>query len=91
MLIPCSFTRGYYQLVFKGSFNKKPIPGPSVNLIVIPDPTKPVSLSVEYDTSAKCLAGGTFPGLHLYLYFESLQVSTLSITLRSVVSVQFSQ
>ncbi|XP_047424632.1 structural maintenance of chromosomes flexible hinge domain-containing protein 1 isoform X2 [Mugil cephalus] len=53
--------KGYYQLVFKGSFNKKPIPGPSVNLIVIPDPNKPVGLSVEYDTSAKCLAGGTFP------------------------------
>uniref|UniRef100_A0A3Q0SBE8 Structural maintenance of chromosomes flexible hinge domain containing 1 n=1 Tax=Amphilophus citrinellus TaxID=61819 RepID=A0A3Q0SBE8_AMPCI len=53
--------KGYYQLLFKGSFNKKPIPGPSLNLTVLPDPNKPVSLSVKYNTSAKFLAGGTFP------------------------------
>ncbi|XP_031148737.1 structural maintenance of chromosomes flexible hinge domain-containing protein 1 isoform X3 [Sander lucioperca] len=53
--------KGYYQLVFKGSLNQKPIPGPSVNLTVIPDPTKPVSLSVEYDTNAKLPAGGILP------------------------------
>ncbi|XP_019218618.1 structural maintenance of chromosomes flexible hinge domain-containing protein 1 isoform X2 [Oreochromis niloticus] len=52
--------KGCYQLQFKGSFNKKPIPGPSVSLTVLPDPKKPVSLSVEYDTSVKFLAGGTF-------------------------------
>ncbi|XP_045903847.1 structural maintenance of chromosomes flexible hinge domain-containing protein 1 isoform X2 [Micropterus dolomieu] len=53
--------KGYYQLMFKGSFNNKPIPGPSVNLTVIPDPNKPVSLSVEYDDKAKLPAGGKFP------------------------------
>ncbi|XP_041817440.1 structural maintenance of chromosomes flexible hinge domain-containing protein 1 [Chelmon rostratus] len=53
--------KGYYQLEFFGSFNKKPISGPSVNLTVIPDPNKPVRLSVEYDTKAKFLAGGKFP------------------------------
>ncbi|XP_078137302.1 structural maintenance of chromosomes flexible hinge domain-containing protein 1 isoform X2 [Sander vitreus] len=53
--------KGYYQLVFKGSLNQKPIPGPSVNLTVIPDPTKPVSLSVEYDNNAKLPAGGILP------------------------------
>uniref|UniRef100_A0A671UZU4 Structural maintenance of chromosomes flexible hinge domain containing 1 n=1 Tax=Sparus aurata TaxID=8175 RepID=A0A671UZU4_SPAAU len=45
--------KGYYQLIFQGLFNKKCISSPSVNLTVIPDPNKPVSLSVEYDTSAK--------------------------------------
>uniref|UniRef100_A0A8D0A8U5 Structural maintenance of chromosomes flexible hinge domain containing 1 n=1 Tax=Sander lucioperca TaxID=283035 RepID=A0A8D0A8U5_SANLU len=50
-----------FTLVFKGSLNQKPIPGPSVNLTVIPDPTKPVSLSVEYDTNAKLPAGGILP------------------------------
>uniref|UniRef100_A0A8D0A8N6 Structural maintenance of chromosomes flexible hinge domain containing 1 n=1 Tax=Sander lucioperca TaxID=283035 RepID=A0A8D0A8N6_SANLU len=59
--LPCSICVGYYQLVFKGSLNQKPIPGPSVNLTVIPDPTKPVSLSVEYDTNAKLPAGGILP------------------------------
>uniref|UniRef100_A0A3B3B772 Structural maintenance of chromosomes flexible hinge domain containing 1 n=1 Tax=Oryzias melastigma TaxID=30732 RepID=A0A3B3B772_ORYME len=42
-------SKGYYQLNFKGSFNEKPIRGPSVFLTVIPDPNKPVRLSVEYD------------------------------------------
>uniref|UniRef100_A0A3Q2VSB2 Structural maintenance of chromosomes flexible hinge domain containing 1 n=1 Tax=Haplochromis burtoni TaxID=8153 RepID=A0A3Q2VSB2_HAPBU len=51
VLIACSSSRGCYQLQFKGSFNKKPIPGPSVSLTVLPDPKKPVSLSVEYDTT----------------------------------------
>uniref|UniRef100_A0A3B4TXY3 Structural maintenance of chromosomes flexible hinge domain containing 1 n=1 Tax=Seriola dumerili TaxID=41447 RepID=A0A3B4TXY3_SERDU len=61
VLLPCCSTRGYYQLEFKGSFNNKPIPGPSVNLTVLPDPNKPVSLSVEYDTTAMFPAGGSFP------------------------------
>uniref|UniRef100_A0A3B3Z096 SMC hinge domain-containing protein n=1 Tax=Poecilia mexicana TaxID=48701 RepID=A0A3B3Z096_9TELE len=41
---------------------KKPIPGPHVNFNIIPDPNKPDKLSVNYDTSARFLAGGTFPG-----------------------------
>lgn len=73
VLLPSCSIRGYYQLVFKGSLNQKPIPGPSVNLTVIPDPTKPVSLSVEYDTNAKLPAGGILPGLRLYsLFFAEL-------------------
>uniref|UniRef100_A0A3Q3ASI0 Structural maintenance of chromosomes flexible hinge domain containing 1 n=1 Tax=Kryptolebias marmoratus TaxID=37003 RepID=A0A3Q3ASI0_KRYMA len=54
-------TKGYYQLEFRGSFNSKPIPGPSVNLTVIPDPNKPAQLQVNYNTSATFCAGGTFP------------------------------
>ncbi|TNN65822.1 Structural maintenance of chromosomes flexible hinge domain-containing protein 1 [Liparis tanakae] len=53
--------KGHYRLEFKGSFNQKPIPGPKVNLTVIPDPNKPVSLLVEYSTSAVFPAGGHFP------------------------------
>ncbi|KAK2886592.1 hypothetical protein Q8A73_020538 [Channa argus] len=53
--------KGYYELTFRGSFNNKPISGPSVNLIVLPDPNKPVELTVEYEPSAKFPAGGTFP------------------------------
>lgn len=67
LLVPLSSTRGCHRVEFKGFFNRKPIPGPSVNLTVIPDPNKPVGLSVNYDTNAKILAGGTFPGLFLYL------------------------
>ncbi|XP_054893848.1 structural maintenance of chromosomes flexible hinge domain-containing protein 1 [Poeciliopsis prolifica] len=54
-------SKGYYQLEFVGCFNRKPIPGPHVNFSIIPDPNKPVTLSVNYDTSARFLAGGTFP------------------------------
>ncbi|XP_061569545.1 structural maintenance of chromosomes flexible hinge domain-containing protein 1 [Cololabis saira] len=53
--------KGCYQLLFKSSFNGKAISGPSVNLTVIPDPNKPVKLSVKYDTRARFCAGGTFP------------------------------
>uniref|UniRef100_A0A8D3C7E6 Structural maintenance of chromosomes flexible hinge domain containing 1 n=1 Tax=Scophthalmus maximus TaxID=52904 RepID=A0A8D3C7E6_SCOMX len=49
----------YFELNFNGSFNNKPIPGPSVSLAVLPDPNKPVSLSVEYDSAARFPAGGT--------------------------------
>uniref|UniRef100_A0A3B5LXS6 Structural maintenance of chromosomes flexible hinge domain containing 1 n=1 Tax=Xiphophorus couchianus TaxID=32473 RepID=A0A3B5LXS6_9TELE len=52
---------GYYQLEFVGCFNRKPIPGPHVNFNINPDPNKPVTLSVNYDTSARFLAGDTFP------------------------------
>ncbi|KAK9527625.1 hypothetical protein VZT92_014171 [Zoarces viviparus] len=53
--------KGNYQLEFNGSLNQKPIAGFTVNLTVIPDPNKPVSLSVEYNTSAVFPAGGRFP------------------------------
>lgn len=53
--------KGHYRLEFMGSFNQKPIPGPKVNLTVIPDPNKPVSLLVEYSTSAVFPAGEYFP------------------------------
>ncbi|XP_036934923.1 structural maintenance of chromosomes flexible hinge domain-containing protein 1 isoform X2 [Acanthopagrus latus] len=53
--------KGCYQLIFQGLFNNKCISSPSVNLTVIPDPNKAVSLSVEYDTDAKFPAGGKFP------------------------------
>ncbi|XP_075936473.1 structural maintenance of chromosomes flexible hinge domain-containing protein 1 isoform X2 [Anarhichas minor] len=53
--------KGNYQLEFNGSLNQKPIAGFIVNLTVIPDPNKPVSLSVEYNTGAVFPAGGHFP------------------------------
>ncbi|XP_034562664.1 structural maintenance of chromosomes flexible hinge domain-containing protein 1 isoform X2 [Notolabrus celidotus] len=56
-----SGTKGYYQLIFKGSFNGNSIPGPSVDITVIPDPEKPVKLVVDFTKSAKFLAGGKFP------------------------------
>ncbi|CAK6970217.1 structural maintenance of chromosomes flexible hinge domain-containing protein 1 isoform X2 [Scomber scombrus] len=53
--------KGYYQLEFIASFNKRPINSPAVNLTVIPNPNKPVSLSVEYNTNATFPAAGVFP------------------------------
>ncbi|XP_069368822.1 structural maintenance of chromosomes flexible hinge domain-containing protein 1 [Paralichthys olivaceus] len=53
--------RGCYQLDFNGFLNHKLIPGPTVYLTVLPNPNKPVSLSVEYNTAAMFPAGGTFP------------------------------
>ncbi|KAM3836194.1 structural maintenance of chromosomes flexible hinge domain-containing protein 1-like [Diretmus argenteus] len=53
--------KGEYELHFKGSFNKKPLSAPSVKLTIIPDPNKPVSLAVDYDSTSKLPAGGIFP------------------------------
>lgn len=86
VLFPCCSTRGYYQLEFRGFFNKKPIPGPSVNLSVIPDPNKPVSLSVQYDIKAKFPAGGRFPGVYLYFFFS---VREVFLSLHAIVLLSF--
>uniref|UniRef100_A0A3B5AWZ6 Structural maintenance of chromosomes flexible hinge domain containing 1 n=1 Tax=Stegastes partitus TaxID=144197 RepID=A0A3B5AWZ6_9TELE len=85
--------KGNYQLKFTGSFTEKSIPGPAVNLTIIPDCNKPVKLSVEYDSSARFLAGGIFPGLHLCLFVQSLESLSLSTKLKASVCVsgQFSQ
>uniref|UniRef100_A0A665WKZ3 Structural maintenance of chromosomes flexible hinge domain containing 1 n=1 Tax=Echeneis naucrates TaxID=173247 RepID=A0A665WKZ3_ECHNA len=61
MLICSCSTRGHYQLTFKGSFKDKPILGPSVNLTVLPNPNKPVGLTVEYDNTAMFCAKECFP------------------------------
>lgn len=96
VLLPCCSTRGYYQLEFKGSFNNKPIPGPTVNLTVLPDPNKPVTLNVEYNTAAALCAGGLFPGshpscghnLHLFLtsYWSVIEKQRVSVCFLCSVS-----
>ncbi|XP_054620867.1 structural maintenance of chromosomes flexible hinge domain-containing protein 1 [Dunckerocampus dactyliophorus] len=53
--------KGNYRLLFRGFFSLSPIPGPSVDLTVIPDGSRPVGLSVQYDKNVKCPAGGVFP------------------------------
>ncbi|KAJ8376703.1 hypothetical protein SKAU_G00072830 [Synaphobranchus kaupii] len=50
--------KGEYGIEFKASVNKKGIPGPVVKLKVLPDPNKPVKLSVSYDTNSVFPAGG---------------------------------
>uniref|UniRef100_A0A673GZ29 Structural maintenance of chromosomes flexible hinge domain-containing protein 1-like n=1 Tax=Sinocyclocheilus rhinocerous TaxID=307959 RepID=A0A673GZ29_9TELE len=52
---------GEHQLEFRGSFSRNGIPGPVVKLNVIPDPNKPVELSIEYDSAATLCAGDIFP------------------------------
>ncbi|XP_059395011.1 structural maintenance of chromosomes flexible hinge domain-containing protein 1 [Carassius carassius] len=53
--------KGVHQLKFLGSFGRKGIPGPVVKLNLIPDPNKPVELSVSYDSAATLNAGDIFP------------------------------
>uniref|UniRef100_A0A672NK77 Structural maintenance of chromosomes flexible hinge domain containing 1 n=1 Tax=Sinocyclocheilus grahami TaxID=75366 RepID=A0A672NK77_SINGR len=53
--------KGEHQLEFWGSFSRNRIPGPVVKLNVIPDPNKPVELSIEYDSAATLCAGDIFP------------------------------
>ncbi|XP_010883741.2 structural maintenance of chromosomes flexible hinge domain-containing protein 1 [Esox lucius] len=53
--------KGEYAVAFRGTFTKNPIHGPSVKLMILPDPNKPVKLVVEYDTHSVFPAGGTLP------------------------------
>ncbi|XP_059374115.1 structural maintenance of chromosomes flexible hinge domain-containing protein 1-like isoform X2 [Carassius carassius] len=54
--------KGEHQLEFGGSSNRNGIiPGPVVKLNVIPDPYKPIELSIKYDSAAKLCAGDVFP------------------------------
>uniref|UniRef100_A0A672P472 Structural maintenance of chromosomes flexible hinge domain containing 1 n=1 Tax=Sinocyclocheilus grahami TaxID=75366 RepID=A0A672P472_SINGR len=46
---------------FRGTFGRKGIPGPVVKLNLIPDPNKPVELSIKYDSAASLRAGDIFP------------------------------
>uniref|UniRef100_A0A6Q2XFA8 SMC hinge domain-containing protein n=1 Tax=Esox lucius TaxID=8010 RepID=A0A6Q2XFA8_ESOLU len=58
---PSFSARGEYAVAFRGTFTKNPIHGPSVKLMILPDPNKPVKLVVEYDTHSVFPAGGTLP------------------------------
>ncbi len=57
------FYRGVHQLEFRGSFGRNGIPGPVVQINLIPDPNKPVELSIKYDSAATFHAGDIFPGV----------------------------
>ncbi|XP_014839617.1 PREDICTED: structural maintenance of chromosomes flexible hinge domain-containing protein 1-like isoform X3 [Poecilia mexicana] len=63
-------SKGNYALEFKGSLNGKSIPGPSVRLTLLPDPNKPVRLSVDFDRNAKFSAGGKFPVFSVTVFSE---------------------
>lgn len=56
-----------HELEFHGSFSRNDIPGPVVKLNVIPDPSNPVRLDVDYDSDVIFTAGDTFPGVCLFV------------------------
>uniref|UniRef100_A0A673L4N8 Structural maintenance of chromosomes flexible hinge domain-containing protein 1-like n=1 Tax=Sinocyclocheilus rhinocerous TaxID=307959 RepID=A0A673L4N8_9TELE len=60
-ILTISVYEGVHQLQFQGSFGRKGIPGPVVKLNLIPDPNKPVELSIKYDSAASLHAGDIFP------------------------------
>ncbi|XP_020791330.2 LOW QUALITY PROTEIN: structural maintenance of chromosomes flexible hinge domain-containing protein 1 [Boleophthalmus pectinirostris] len=77
--------KGSYALNFKGIFKKEPIPGPSVNLTVLPDPNKPVSLEVEYDKRATFIAGELLPAFLVTVMSDEGR----PIITRQAVSMQY--
>ncbi|KAM7316296.1 structural maintenance of chromosomes flexible hinge domain-containing protein 1 isoform X1 [Alexandromys fortis] len=52
--------RGEHTLQVKGVYNKSSIEGPTIQLMVLPDPEKPVRLNVKYDKDASFIAGDIF-------------------------------
>ncbi|KAK7813938.1 hypothetical protein U0070_011045 [Myodes glareolus] len=55
----CSFM-GEHTLQVKGVYNKSAIEGPTIQLMVLPDPEKPIRLNVKYDKDASFIAGDIF-------------------------------
>ncbi|XP_062850084.1 structural maintenance of chromosomes flexible hinge domain-containing protein 1 isoform X2 [Trichomycterus rosablanca] len=62
--------KGEHELEFFGKFSRNIIPGPVVKLNVMPDPSTPASLKVEYDTGTILRAGDTFPVFKVTLLSE---------------------
>lgn len=52
--------RGEHTLQVKGVYNKSAIEGPTIQLMVLPDPEKPIRLNVKYDKDASFIAGDIF-------------------------------
>ncbi|KAL1770661.1 structural maintenance of chromosomes flexible hinge domain-containing protein 1 isoform X1 [Sigmodon hispidus] len=52
--------RGEHTVQVKGVYNKTTIDGPTIKLMVLPDPEKPICLNVKYDKDASFIAGGIF-------------------------------
>ncbi|KAL6041029.1 hypothetical protein STEG23_019169, partial [Scotinomys teguina] len=52
--------RGVYTVQVKGIYNKSTIEGPTIKLMILPDPEKPIRLNVKYDKDASFVAGGIF-------------------------------
>ncbi|XP_034339895.1 structural maintenance of chromosomes flexible hinge domain-containing protein 1 [Arvicanthis niloticus] len=52
--------RGEHTLQVKAVYNKSAIEGPTINLMILPDPEKPIRLNVKYDKDASFIAGDIF-------------------------------
>ncbi|XP_012507531.1 PREDICTED: structural maintenance of chromosomes flexible hinge domain-containing protein 1 [Propithecus coquereli] len=52
--------RGEHTMQVKAIYNKSTIEGPTIKLMILPDPEKPVRINVKYDKDASFLAGGLF-------------------------------
>lgn len=54
------FVRGEHTVQVKGVYNKSTIEGPTIKLMILPDPEKPIRLNVKYDKDASFIAGDIF-------------------------------
>lgn len=52
--------RGEHTVQVKGVYNKSTIEGPTIKLMILPDPEKPIRLNVKYDKDASFIAGDIF-------------------------------
>lgn len=61
-LPPFFLVRGEHTIQVKAIYNKNTIEGPTIKLMILPDPEKPIRLNVKYDKDISFLAGDTFTG-----------------------------
>ncbi|XP_055466093.1 structural maintenance of chromosomes flexible hinge domain-containing protein 1 [Psammomys obesus] len=66
-----SAPRGEHTLQVKGVYNKSTIEGPTIKLMILPDPEKPIRLNVKYDKDASFIAGDIFTDFMVSVISES--------------------
>ncbi|KAG9479018.1 hypothetical protein GDO78_012604, partial [Eleutherodactylus coqui] len=71
-----SAPKGVYCLQCKAVYNKNNLESAPVKIKVVPDPNKPASVSVKFDTGVDFQAGGVFPDFVVSILSEDGDVIT---------------
>ena len=61
-ILVVSGKRGVYELQAKAFVGRNILSGPKLKVAIQPDPTKPISINVEYDETVTCVVGQNLPG-----------------------------
>ncbi|KAI8505876.1 inactivation of X chromosome by DNA methylation [Branchiostoma belcheri] len=75
-ILTASGKKGDYELRPKAQIGKKTIEGPALTVMIVPDPTKPVAVNVEYNRNAVYIAGDKLTEFVVSIHAEDESVIT---------------